>query len=358
MPTQIRQENNFANPTEDISLKDIILKIVDWLLFLKQKWKLLLIVSFMSAAVSLVYALFQPKIYVGVMTFTLEDDKGGASGIGGALGLASSFGIDLGVSSSGVFNGTNLIELMKSRRLIEQALLTKAESVSAQNITLADLYIQSNKIYIDTIKRFPIGKIRESFSTQQDSLLGELVDKIKKNNLIVAQTDKKTSVYTIQVRSLNQGFSKELVESLANVASEFYIQTKSRKAKINVDILEKRVDSVKNELNYAISGVAAANDNTFNLNPALNIKRTPSTKRQVDVQVNTAILTQLVVNLELARVALRKETPLIQIIDKPIIPLDIEKTSKRQSLMLGFFFGFLVCAGFLVARKLWENIMK
>ena len=57
----------------------------------------------------------------------------------------------------------------------------------------------------------------------------------------------------------------------------------------------------------------------------MNVKRVPSVNRQVDVQANTAILTELVKNLELAKVDLRKETPLIQIIDTPILPLPFEK---------------------------------
>ncbi len=53
----------------------------------------------------------------------------------------------------------------------------------------------------------------------------------------------------------------------------------------------------------------------------MNVRRAPSAKRQVDVQANKAILTELVKQTELAKVTLRKETPLIQIIDRPILPL-------------------------------------
>ena len=74
----------------------------------------------------------------------------------------------------------------------------------------------------------------------------------------------------------------------------------------------------------------------------MNIKRIPSSKRQIDVQANTALLTQLVTNLELARVALRKETPLIQIIDQPILPLKKDKLSKLKSLVIGgLIFNFI-----------------
>ena len=93
------------------------------------------------------------------------------------------------------------------------------------------------------------------------------------------------------------------------------------------------------------------NDNTFNLNPALNVRRAPSARRQVDVQANTAILTELVKQSELAKVTLRKETPLIQVIDRPILPLKNDKLGKAKALIFG---GLL--AGFLVA--LWLLFKK
>jgi uncharacterized protein involved in exopolysaccharide biosynthesis len=52
------------------------------------------------------------------------------------------------------------------------------------------------------------------------------------------------------------------------------------------------------------------------LNPALNVRRAPSARKQVDVQANTAILTELVKQSELAKV-IAQETPLIQVIDRP-----------------------------------------
>lgn len=118
-------------------------------------------------------------------------------------------------------------------------------------------------------------------------------------------------------------FSKCFTESLVKEVSDFYIESKSRKAKTNVAFLQKQTDSIRNELNSAISGVAQANDNTYNLNSALNIKRTPSAKRKVDVQANTAILTQLAKNIEMAKVTLLKGTPLIQIINQLILPLKV-----------------------------------
>jgi uncharacterized protein involved in exopolysaccharide biosynthesis len=123
-----------------------------------------------------------------------------------------------------------------------------------------------------------------------------------------------------------------------------------------MDILERQTDSIRAELNGAITGVAIANDNTFNLNPALNVRRAPSSRRQVDVQANTAILTELIKQTELAKVTLRRETPLIQVIDRPILPLPKEKFGKLKGLVLGgFLAGFLIVLG-LIVRRIFKNL--
>ena len=79
-----------------------------------------------------------------------------------------------------------------------------------------------------------------------------------------------------------------------------------------MEILQRQTDSIRAELNGAITGVAAAADNTFGLNPARMARKTPGTRRQVDVQANTAILTQLVTNLEMAKVSLVKKRHLFK----------------------------------------------
>jgi uncharacterized protein involved in exopolysaccharide biosynthesis len=196
---------------------------------------------------------------------------------------------------------------------------------------------------------------RVNFSLQKDSILGEIYKRVVGENtpgiLNVVQRDKKISIINVDVITVDEYFSKALAESLVKEVSEFYIDTKSKKARTNVAILQKQADSIRNELNNAISGVAQAADNTFNLNTALNIKRVPSTHRQVDVQANTAILTQLVTNLEMAKVTLLKETPLIQIIDKPILPLKKEKASKLKGLLLfGLLFGFISIIVILIRK--------
>ena len=90
----------------------------------------------------------------------------------------------------------------------------------------------------------------------------------------------------------------------------------------------------------------------------MQILRVPSQRRQVDVQANTAILNQLVANLELAKVSLRKETPLIQVIDRPILPLETDKKGKLVGILLGgILVGFFTVV-FLLLRKLFRDLLN
>jgi hypothetical protein len=345
----ITQNNNTDN--DEISLKEIILIIKGWFIYLKIKWKTIFLISFIGALVGLTIAYFDKPNYKAIITFAMEEDKGGGTtaGLGGALGLASSFGIDLGGGGGGAFAASNLTVLMKSRLLVEKALLNPI-IINEKAMSLADYYIQFNNLRnkwnsnpkLKNIS-FPISAKRTEFSLQQDSILGVLYNKlISKENLLIQQKDKKVSILSIEVNSEDEFFSKSFCENLAIETSNFYIESKSKKAKLNVNVLQKQADSVKQELSGAISGVAQEADYVYNLNPAYNIKGAPSKKRQVDVQANTAVLTQIVIQLELAKINLRKETPLIQIIDKPILPLEKAKLGKLKSLIIGSLVAFFI----------------
>ncbi len=359
--TELRDEQQQID-NDEISLKELIQKIQEWIAYLKTQWKLIVGIAALGGIIGFVYASFQKPNYLATTTFVLEEDKGGG-GLGGAMGLASSFGFDLGGGGGGLFTSSNIIELMKSRLVIEKTLLNPVQ-VAGKEISLADYYIQLNKLKEGWAKKpalanisFPANADRSKFSLLQDSILQTISAGLTKNNLVIAQKDKKVSIISLTVKTESELFSKLFCEQLLKETSDFYIETKSKKSRLNVDILQHQADSIRAELNGAITGVAAASDNVYNLNPAFNVKRTPSTRRQVDVQANTAILTQLVAQLELSKVSLRKETPLVQLIDRPILPLEKDKVGRLKSLVLGGFLAGFLTVLYLVFGQLYRKMV-
>ena len=346
----IEQQQQIDN--DEISLKELIQKIMEWIVYLKTQWKIIIGITAIGGIIGFIYASKQQIIYKAQLTFALEEERG--SGLGGALGLASNLGFDLGNNAGGAFNGSNLIELLKSRKLIEKTLLSPIK-IEGKNTNLANFFIQINSIK-KSEKKFPnffSDSNREKFSLEQDALLFSIYNNvISPNNLIILQNYKKTSIMSIEVKNKNELFAKLFCEKITKEISTYYSEIKSKKAKINMEILQFQTDSIRTELNKAITGVAVASDNIFNLNSAFNIKKTTGTKNQIDVQTNSAILSQLIAQLEIAKVSLRKETPLLQVIDAPILPLEKIQSNKLQFLILGGFFGGFIAIIYVVFEKL------
>ena len=353
---------NEQTPNDEISLKELLQKTKEWFDYLLSQWKIIVLAGIIGAALGVAYSFIKKPIYTATLSFVLEGEQSGGVGLGS---LASSFGFDLGGNGGGgIFAGSNLTELFKSRAMVEQTLLSSV-IVDGKSISLAEMYIQNNgwrDQWNDTPKfkaiQFLPDTKRKYFTRVHDSILGVMYQNLSKNGLVIGQKDKKVAIISIDMSSPNELFAKYFTESLVKEVSDFYVTTKSKKARENMDILERQTDSIRRELNGAITGVAVANDNTFGLNPAMNVRRAPSARRQVDVQANTAILTELVKQTELAKVTLRKETPLIQIIDQPILPLNKEKFGKAKGIVLGgFLAGFLTLMG-LVVRRMFTKVVS
>jgi hypothetical protein len=349
--------------TREITLKELAIKLTEWLSYLKSKWLLILFGCAIGVTLGYFYATYKKPKYVAISTFALEDATGG-SGLGQMAGLASMVGIDIGgAGNGGVFQGDNLIELYKSRNMIQQTLLTDVV-LDGKKTLLIDRYIDFNGLRTKwashpILKNVDFRTYKdERLIRAQDSILGEAVKEISRSNLVVTKPDKKLSILKVQVTSKDEAFSKAFNDEIVKNVNEFYLFTKTKKSVQNVEILQHQTDSVKRELNGALAGMAKLTDANPNANPARQILKVPSQRRQVDAQANTAILTELVKNLEMSKVSQRKEMPLIQMIDSPILPLNKVVTTKTQGMVVGFFLAGFLVSFFLLIRRGFLSMIK
>ena len=358
----MKQNTIVDQSNDEISLKELILKFRERRKFLLTKWKTILIVCILGALSGLTYSLTKKPVYIAQLSFALDDTKV-AGGLSAYSGIASQFGLDIGSSGGGAFSGDNLIELMKSRSMIEKALLTPI-NINGNNKTLAERYIDFNELrqrWKDKPElantRFLPNADRSKFSLTQDSLLGEFHKDIMANILSVDKVDKKLSIILVTAKSKNELFSKYFIDILADDVSEFYIETKTKKFSQNVNILQHQYDSVRYALDKGINNVAASIDVNPSANPNKQVLRAPAQHHQVDVQVNTAMIAELVKNLEIAKVSLRNETPLIQVIDKPILPLQKEKVGMLKGTAIGAVAAFFLATFGIALKKIYQTIL-
>jgi hypothetical protein len=307
--------------------------------YLLRRWYWILLSSLLLGLLGIILAwIAQPK-YVARLTFSVDEDNGITNSFGS---LAASFGLDL-VSPSGVFAGENVIELVKSRRIIEGALLSPTDH-NGKRLPLVEYYLQqSPKKGKKKRPAYHLQQARSNYSREQDSLLGVIYKGLVEGGLYVGKVDKKLSIIEIQVTTGNEKFSKEFAENLMAEIVRFYVDTKTSRSRNNVALLQKKADSIRTVLYGSISARAAIMD--ANMNPTFQAPLAGIQRKQTDMAVLTATYSEILKNLEAAKYALAKETPLLQIIDTPIYPLKKKKPSRLIYGLAGGFIGGL-CAVF------------
>jgi uncharacterized protein involved in exopolysaccharide biosynthesis len=312
-------------------------------IFIKKRWWVFLLVGLIAGIGGFFYAKTQPVIFESKLLFAL-DEGGNGSSQGGLSGLVAQFGISVG-NSNDVFGGDNILTILKSRRMIENVLLS-VDTFENKPQTIIDYFLiisGTDKPGMSKAK-FPINQERSTFSYIQDSVLYNIYLAFNKDYIFVGKPDKFLNLFEVNVRTKNEKLTKVFTDKLLAETNSFYTEMRSKKARGTLEILEQRVATMKGNLNASISNKAATQD--ANLNPAFAAAQVPIQKQQLNMQVYGGAYGEMFKNLELARYQYLKEIPLMQIIDPADYPMHKIKTGKiKFALIFSIFsiaFTFLV----------------
>ncbi len=353
--------DNQTQNSDEISLKELIQQIGETWGYLKTQWVKLLMLGLLGGLGGFFFAKYQKPEYTAKLTFALAE---GGDKVGGLGSIASQFGVDMGGSSGGAFSGDNLLELMKSRLLIEKTLLTAVDSNGKQKL-LINQYIDFHKPKKPKPRKptdpvsvtFKPGQVDpERFSLVQDSFLGKVCEDLAMEHLTVSKVDKKLSIVSVTFKGPDEWFVKHFTQVLTQNVTDFYVETKTRQMRKNVMMMEHKVDSVKQALGRAMYGVASeADGNQFLVR---GVAKVPQAKKQLEIQVLSTMYGELIKNLELSRTLMAKEQPLIQLIDQPRFPLEKWKISTFLAFVGGVFGIEILGVLIILSRRWWMNQMN
>ena len=164
-----------------------------------------------------------------------------------------------------------------------------------------------------------------------------------------------SNIITLSYTSLNQDFAREFVKRLIDQMIKMYIIHETSQANHTLDFYQDRADSVFAELEIAEQEFARVQDINRRIIKATGRLKELQLMRRVEV-LNTMYL-EIVKNLELSKITLLNQTPIINIIDKPVLPLEEEKTSKTLAGLLGGFLGGFLSVCFFIFRKLFKDAL-
>jgi hypothetical protein len=345
----IESSDQSRRGSAEISFRNLILKVESWLHYIFSKWATILIISLVGGLIGYVISTIKKPVFVAASTFVIEDtDK--LNGMGQFAGLASIVGLDLSLNDAGgIFQGDNILELYKSNTMIEKTLLTEVDNGGKKEV-LVNRYIEFNKLREKWAKRPELVNLqfnpsRDSLDNPattrlKDSVLSTIVRTVAEDYLIIEKPDKRLNIIKAEVRAPDEFFAKAFDEQLVKNVNDFYIQTKTIKALQNVRLLQHKTDSIRLEMSGTRYSPPASSANAKRIDlsgPLGSIQRS-----QFSTQTNWAILSELVKNLELSKITLQKQMPLIQLIDRPKFPLENDSIPPLKAAVIGFFiFGFL-----------------
>lgn len=321
--------------------------------------KSLALVLLLAIAAGTLFAWKWPVTYTARLTFVIDDTK--SSGGGGLAALAGQFGFNLdGLSgASGVLAGDNVQELLKSRKLIKNTLLTPYHD--SGDFSLADQYAKAYKLDKKWLKystngqpiRFPAGG--KNYTRTQDSLIHEITKSIIEGQFGIAKTDKKLSFFEVNSTMRDEKLAYLFCTRMIKQGTDFFIQTKTGRMRNNVSRLQSRADSIGRILNRKTFAASAANQSLLDLNPAYTGANARVETTERDKIILSTVFSETVKNLEASKMMLAQETPTVQIVDEPEFPLRKNKM-KYPSTVLLFMIGFAgIYAIYLIATRKKEE---
>lgn len=278
---------------------------------------------------------FLPQKYKAESIIAAEEEA--ASGL---EGLMAQFGLDVGGSNpGGVFQGESLVKLFKTRGLMERTLLNKVP-YHGDSVLLVELFWPhtshaSKKVF----KEVQFSANRKEHTSTADSALYLTYKYVNGKVLGVTKPDKKQSMIHVTAVHADPLLAEALTMQAIETVTSFYIESLTRKARSNLDVLQNEADSVKQIMDENLEYSAQMSD--LNVNPTKQTLRVEQNKAMIDLQISVSLFGELAKNLKLAEISLRKQTPLIEIIDSPVFPLERVGLKPWQWAILGLAGGLL-----------------
>lgn len=347
---------------EQISFRSLMLRLKTFVgyLFSRKWWILGAAVGFV--AVALIFNAVKARKYTSVTTFVLQNAGDNLNEISS---LASIAGVNLGSlsESSDLFQIDNIQELYRSHRMISKTMLTKKQLDDGSNSLLVHRYIEAGEKRKKWRKNPALKDINfevpsEQWTIHHDSLLLEFTKEIRKEHLSVSKPSRKLSILNVAVTHEDELFAKAFNEALVENVNSFYKASKTKKSGDNLRILQYQADSVKTVLDAKLAALAEVKEGAPNLNPLYKTALVPEQKLMIDVTSSSAVYEVIVKNLELAKVSHRNNTPLIQIIDAPILPLEDNKWKVTKTIVVALLLGLFLSALFFTLKRFYELAMQ
>jgi hypothetical protein len=348
-------------PEEQITIKDIILKVISIGKSILKNWKIVLLFALIGGGLGFYYDYSKQKdpTFKANNQFYLETSTP-TNNYGGFANIFT--GGDNG-ANGGLFSGENLLTLIKSADFLEKTFLREV-TVNGKKHILANFFHDKN-ISPKEEKEKKEKKIKDQYvylthTNKEKFTLAEF------NSLAVVQgpavmattlkPEEKTSFMNLEVITYDDTLSKVYSDAFLETLREYYLDSKTSKIKTTIQRQQRIVDSLRYVTQANESSLARIQDQ--NQETVFEQGKVQETRLNRKTTLLNQTWAEQERSLQQLKFQLYQDSPLFKITTPqrfPILPMEASLfKSYRNGILIGLFLSFI----FIALADAVRSIMK
>lgn len=348
---------------DEASLKDLVIKFREYASESIRLWYIPAIFALIIGGYQLYKYFTYDPVYPAKITFSVDEDEGG-----GTTGLSSVLGqFGLGGVRPTRYNLDKILELSKSRRVVQQTLFNKITIDGKEDFIANHLLRLYNLNTVDpkeSKNESPFYFTKDSllaFDRKENEVLLMLYNVIigppdqPKEALLSAAYNEDTNIMSLTASTTNETLSLELAKRMFESLSNYYVTKAIEKQVKTFRIVREKRDSVLSVLKSVEYQLANFKDTHKNL--LMKTDQVSELRLQRELTALAAMYAEVLKNTEVADFALRNKTPFIQVIDSPLLPIPPTQLSLPRQLLIGLILGAAIGIAFVTGRKFFKENM-
>lgn len=340
--------------------KDII--SIDFSAFFKIIWKekvWIVLITLLFAFGGIYFALTAREEFVSSGKI-LPEYQSKVGGLEQLSGLASLAGIDVGSATGGGADaiGPNLYpEVLNSTPFFLDLFRIKVNTKDNKEMTFGQFYdtlILDNKIEEkDTKIKFPTSNQYIAVSYQTEKNLKDLRERIN------AVIDKKSGLITVTVKLPDPVVATIITGYSMNFLANYITNYRTEKVKRDLNFLAERLDAAKGKY-YTNQAKKAQYSDQYQLSmmklQAADLQRE---RIESEYKISSTFYNTLLQKYEEAKLKLQQETPVIKVLEPPVVPNKRSEPKRAIMVLIAAFLGGILGVFFaLIRKKNYKLVMK
>jgi capsule polysaccharide export protein KpsE/RkpR len=330
--------------SDEITLKDIILKIQQWWTILWPQRTKIILTALAIGLMAAMYTKFISKpTYTASYQLFFEEDGGSMSS---AMRLASSFGLSMG--GSGATSSITVQEYLTSRDNISKAMtMVSGQGVMAERYYEYALYEDQefNEMFYANF-----GKNQR----YTDSILSEITLELNEG-FIAASLDEESGTVNFAINGYDEAFVYDLSKALIANTEDAFLDWKKKKGQSAVEAFQGKVDSLEIALDATLRRLGEYQDQNNSLISAVD--KMEQMRLSIDMEALKVAYGEYIKGLEMSKADLMNLEPPFKYFDEPTYPLYKEEGSAAKAGVFGSIITSFLLVLFFIGRVEAKNIM-